>query len=394
MKYGIVIMDGAAGLPIPARGGSTSLELAVTPHLDAMAAAGRLGLARTVPPGYEASSACACMSVLGYDPVQYYRGRAGIEAVSLGVSVAAGEAVFRCNLVTLAEGRMESYSSGYIGSEEAGEIITSLQNELGDGKASFFPGTGYRHLLRLSGHEETLKAVCTPPHDISGKPVADYLPQGEGSDILCELMRRSEAVLSSHPVTLARRARGKLAPTSIWLFWGTGQVPAMPPFRKVYGISAAMTSGVDLLRGLAQMAAIDVLEIPGVTDGQDNDYAAQGQGALKALDDYDMVIVHIEAPDEAGHDGAVDKKVDSIARIDAEVIGRLKGYRGGDIRLLVMPDHPTPISARTHTGDPVPFLLWGTGITASGTRRFTEAEAGQTGLNIEEGHTLMSLLLK
>ena len=385
-------MDGASGLPLPERGGKTCLELARTPNLDAMVPEGILGLVRTVPPGMEPSSACACMSVLGYDPKVYYRGRAAIEARSMGISIGDGEVAFRCNLVAIRDGKMWSHSSGYISTDEAQALIAALNESLGSDEAQFFPGVSYRHLLKLKGHEDTLLTKCTPPHDILDKPIADFLPRGSGSETLGDLMARSEAVLREHPVNMERRARGDIPATTIWLFWGSGKLPDMPAFKQVYGLNAAMTSGVDLLGGLARMVGMVALNIPGVTDGQDNDYTAQAVGALNALEKHDLVVIHIEAPDEAAHDASIDDKVEAIQRIDREVVSRLRSW-GEDLRLLIMPDHPTPIPVRTHTGDPVPFLLWGPGFTPNGARRFTEAEAEGTGFFIEEGYKIMGRLL-
>jgi 2,3-bisphosphoglycerate-independent phosphoglycerate mutase len=333
------------------------------------------------------------MSVLGYDPAVYYKGRASIEAGSMGISIAKGEAVFRCNLVTVLDGKMRDYSAGHIGSEEAKEIIASLDKELGSDVIKLYPGVSYRHILKLEGHEDALEAACTPPHDIPGKPVDEYLPRGKGSDILRDLMARSEEVLKNHPVNISRKSRGDLLATTIWLFWGSGPVPAMPAFKKVYGLKAAMTSGVDLLRGLAKMSGMTVLDIIGVTDGHDSDNVAQVAGALEALKKHDLVVVHIEAPDEAGHVGDVKGKVEAIQKIDAEVVGRLRSWPGGDLRVLLMPDHPTPITVRTHTPDPVPFMMWGKGIRANGAGRFTEAEAGKTGVFIGEGYKIMGKLV-
>ncbi|MFC1917762.1 cofactor-independent phosphoglycerate mutase [Chloroflexota bacterium] len=393
MKYCVLIMDGASGWPLPERGDRTCLELACTPNLDKLAPQALLGLVRTVPPGMEPSSACACMSVLGYDPQVYYRGRAAIEARSMGVPVANGEAVFRCNLVAVRDGKMQDYSAGHISTEEAKQLITALQEELGNKEMQFYPGVSYRHLLKLRGHEETLKAICTPPHDIPGKDVATYLPQGDGSAFLRDLMVRSEKVLRDHPVNLQRIARGEIPATTTWLFWGTGKVPEMPAFQQVYGLQAAVTSGVDLLRGLAMMAGMKILEIKGVTDGPDNDYAAQAEGALRALETTDLVVIHIEAPDEAAHGGDVDGKVAAIEQIDREVIGRLCARRKYNLRLLVLPDHPTPIKLRTHHGEAVPFLLHGDGFLGSDARRFTEAEAKKTGVFMEEGYRIMGKLV-
>src|SRR4030043_235658 len=296
MKYCVLIIDGAAGWALPDRDGKTCLELADVPNLDAMAKEGVVGLVRTVPQGMEPSSACACMSVLGYDPKVYYRGRSGIEARSMGIPVADDEVVFRCNLVAVRDGKMWSYSSGHVGSDEV----------------HFYPGVRYRHICKIKGHDDTLLANCTPPHDIPDKPIAEFLPQGTGSDLLRDLMERSEVVLKEHPGNLERQARGDIPATMIWLFWGSGQILEMPPFKQVYGLGAAMTSGVDLLRGLAQMANMDVLDIPGVTDGPDNDYVAQADGALRALEKYGLVFIHIEPPDEAAHAGSIDDKVEAL----------------------------------------------------------------------------------
>ena len=393
MKYVVLIADGAAGEPLPDRDNKTCLELAMTPSLDAMARRGRLGRVRTVPPGLEPSSACACMSVLGYDPVVYYRGRAGIEARSLGIGIGEDEVVFRCNLVTVRDGRMWDYSAGHIGTDEAREIIRSLKEELGNSHVEFYPGIGYRHIMKLKGNRDTLDAACTPPHDIPGKPVADYLPQGPGSRPLIDIMKRSEDLLRSHRINEARRTRGDVPVSMVWLFWGSGRAPEMPGFEETYGLRAAMTSGVDLLRGMALMVGMEVLDIKGVTDGMDNNYAAQAAGALDALEKYEMVVIHIEAPDDAGHDGLIDEKVKAIEKIDSEVVSRLLSYRGKGLRVLIMPDHPTPITLRTHSADPVPFLLWGNGIDPNGAGRYTEPEAARTGLFIEKGYKIMGELL-
>jgi len=393
VKYCILIIDGAAGLPLLERGGKTCLELAYTPNLDVMAQEGTMGLIRTVPPGMEASSACACMSVLGYDPKVYYRGRSAIEARSMGITIDEGEVVFRCNLVAIRDEKMWSYSSGHISTGEAQQLIAVLDESLGSEQVHFYPGVSYRHICKISGSADTLLAICTPPHDIPDKSVAEFLPSGRGSNILRELMKHSEEVLGGHPVNIERRSRGDIPATAIWLFWGSSRVPEMPAFKQIYGLDAAMTSGVDLLRGLARMVEMDVLEIPGVTDGLDNNYAAQAVGALEALEKHDLVTIHIEAPDEAAHAGSIDDKIEAIQRIDREVVSRLRFWRGDALRLLVMPDHPTPIKTRTHSNEPVPFMLWGAGFAGNGAKRFTETEAVKTGLFIDPGYNIMDKLV-
>lgn len=394
MKYIVLIMDGAAGWSLPEHGGQTTLEMAYTPNLDALAKQGTMGLALTVPEGMEPSSASACMSLLGYDPKVYYKGRAAIEARSMGVPVEQNEQIFRCNLVTVKEGKMASYGAGHISTAEADELMAALNEKLGGDAARFFTGVSYRHLLKLKGQPQTVKAATTPPHDISGKPIAPHLPAGSDGKFLRELMSASEEVLKNHPVNQKRKARGDMPATSIWLFWGSGPIPEMPPFQKAYGLKAGITSGVDLLRGLGQMMDMEILEIKGVTDGQDSDNAAQTEGALASLSRNDLTVIHVEAPDEAAHSGLVAEKIAAIEKIDREILPLIRLYDGGEFRLLVMPDHPTPIKLRSHVAEPVPFLLWGMGFGGNGATRFTEAEAVKTGLFLENGYNIMNRLVK
>src|SRR5512136_1410147 len=379
MKYCVLIIDGAAGWPLASHGGKTCLELAHTPSIDALAEAGVVGLVRTVPPEMEPSSACAIMSVLGYDPRIYYRGRSAIEAHGMGVPISEGEAVFRCNLVAVRKGRMWSYSCGHISTGEGQTLIASLNEELGSDRVRFYPGVGYRHLCKIKGREDTLLANCTPPHDIPDKAVADFLPKGPGSDLLRGLMARSESVLRDHPVNAARRARGDIPATMIWLFWASGRIPDMPAFKEVYGLDAAVISGVDIVRGLARMTGADALDVPGVTGDMDNDYVAQANGALEALARYDVVVIHIEATDEAAHAGLTKDKVEAIQKVDKEIVCRLRSWDKDGLRVLILPDHATPIETRTHVGDAVPFVLWGPGFRANDAKRFTEAAAKGTG---------------
>ena len=400
MKYCVLVVDGAAGWPLPERGRKTCLELAHTPNLDRMTMEGVLGMVRTVPPGMEPSSACACMSLLGYDPKVYYRGRSAIEARSMDIPINEGEVVFRCNLVAVRDGNMWSYCSGHISSEEGHTLIAALEESLGSDKIHFYPGVGYRHICKIKGEEDTLLATCTPPHDIPDKPIAGFMPQGPGSELLQEMMLCSQDVLRDHRVNLERKSRGEIPATMIWLFWGSGQIPELPAFKERYGLDAAMTSGVDLLRGLADMAGIDILDIPGVTDGLDNDFSQQGTGAVEALEEYDMAVIHIEAPDEAAHAGSIDDKIEAIERVDREVLSHLLSWRGqgkekkGDnLRMLILPDHATPIAVQTHTPEPVPFLLWGPGFEANGAERFTETEANNTGVFVDDGYAIMGRLI-
>lgn len=392
MKYCVLIIDGAAGWPLPERGDKTTLELANTPNLDKMGRGGYMGMVRTVPPGMEPSSACACMSVLGYDPKIYYRGRSGIEAVSLDIPVDDGEITFRCNLVTVQDGSMASYCAGHISSDEGRELIMAVDKKLGSDKVRFYPGVGYRHLCKIAEGDDLLAVICTPPHDIPSKPISEFMPQGRGSDTLRELMLDSVDVLQGHAVNAERTARGALPANMIWLFWGSGKIPELPSFRQKYGLDAALTSAVDLLRGLAKMAKIDVLDIPGVTDGLDNDYARQAQGALEALKNYDIAVIHVEAPDEAGHAASIEDKVKAIERVDSDIVGTIVENCGDAIRMMVLPDHPTPIASQTHSSEPVPFLLWGAGFKNNGAKRYSEREAKGTGVFVDDGYSLMGLL--
>ena len=291
-----------------------------------MASSGLVGLAHNVPHGMDPDSAVACMSIFGYDPQVYYTGRSPIEAKSLGIDFTPGDVLFRCNPVTIQNGLMVSHSAGSISTEEGHQLMASLNEKLGSDKVHFYPGVSYRNILKLKGAAETALAVLTPPHDIPGKPVAEFLPHGKGSDYIRELMTHSEAIFKDHPVNKKRIVQGKLPATGIWLFWSSAKIPVLPPFKKIYGLKAAVTTGVDLLRGLGEFAGMTILQIPGVTDGPDNNYAAQGQSGLESLKDYDIVIIHIEAPDEAGHAGLVDKKIEAIEKIDAEVVSRIRNW--------------------------------------------------------------------
>ncbi len=394
MKYCVVILDGASGWPLAEHGSRTCLELAHTPNLDAMAKEGTIGLVCNVPQGMEPSSACACMSVLGYDPKVHYRGRSAVEAEGMRIPLDAGEVVFRCNLVTVRHGRMWSYSCGLIDSGEARTLIASLNEELAYDGLLFYPGISYRHILKIAGREDTLLANCTPPHDIPNKVIDDFLPRGPGSDLLRDIMTRSASVLDNHPVNMERKARGDMPASMVWLFWGSAKIPDMPSFRDSWGLNAAMTSGVDVMRGLAQMIGMQVLDIPGVTGGPDNDYGSQAAGALEALSQHDMVVIHIEATDDAAHAGLAEEKIGAIEAVDREIVGQLLAWDKDELRVMILPDHSTPIEVQTHVADPVPFMLWGPGLTASGAERFTETEGKRTGILINEGCNIMSRLVE
>ena len=406
----MLIIDGASGWPAAALGGKTSLEAAYTPNLDRLAREGTVGVVSNVPGGMEASSAIACMSVMGLDPRLYYGGRGPIEAAAMGIELEPGQVAMRCNLVTVADGRMASYSAGNITSAESAELITALQEGLGDERSRFYPGVGFRHILTIRDGADLLVTRFTPPHDIAGKPVDESAPAGPGAAFARDLMERSAAILEGHPVNKQRRASGKPPATQIWLFWPGTQPAGMPAFAGLYeGRRAVLTSPVDLLKGLAIQTQIDYLPIPGVTDGPDNDYEGQMKAALASLADHDVVFVHVESPDEAGHAGDAAGKVGAIERVDAVMVPQIVRAAGaaatgapiegtgapaaGALRVLILPDHPTPLELRTHVAEAVPFIMWGPGFEANGAAAYTEKEARATGFAVAPGHLLMSMFL-
>jgi 2,3-bisphosphoglycerate-independent phosphoglycerate mutase len=392
VKYVIVILDGAAGWPVDDLAGATTLEAARTPNLDALACMGTVGLAHTVPAGTEASSAAACTSILGYDPVADRVGRGAIEAASMGIRLAADEVALRLNLVVLADASMASYAGGHITSDESREMIAELASALGDETFTFHPGVGYRHILVVKNHPELLELAYTPPHDISDQSVEGRTPTGDGAGLLLDLMEAARGVLKASAVNAAREAAGNVRVTDVWPFWPGVAPKGLVPFGELRGVRAAMTSGVDLLGGLASLTGIRRLRIPGVTDGADNDYAGQAEGALAALDDSDLVIIHVETPDEEGHAGDIEGKIAGIEAIDREVVARVMRH-AGPIRVLCMPDHPTPIAIKTHTDEPVPFVLCGDGVAHNGATAYGERAARATGLVVDPGRLVMDLLL-
>jgi 2,3-bisphosphoglycerate-independent phosphoglycerate mutase len=299
----------------------------------------------------------------------------------------------RMNLVTIGDDIMQSYSCGHISTEDAHELVAELDDALSDQTFALYPGVAYRHILVVNGHGELLDASYTPPHDISDKPTAGHLPAGVGAEVLLGFMDRARPVLAASETNRRRVAAGKLPATDVWPFWPGVDPTGLVPFARCHGLNAAMTSGVDLLNGLAALLGISRLGIPGVTDGSDNDYAAQAAGALAALDDHDLVVVHVESPDEEGHAGDVVGKIRAIEEIDRHVISRFAEH-GGDVRILAMPDHPTPIAIKTHTADPVPFLLWGQGVVPNTGEAFSEAAAEATEYVVDPGREVLQLLLE
>ena len=402
MKYIVIIGDGMADRPMDETGGLTVLQKAATPNMDWLAGKGELGMVRTIPSGFPPGSDVANLSIMGYDPARYYTGRAPLEAASMGIELKDDDVAFRCNLVTLALDSdsscttMQDYSSGHITSEEGRELISALNEELKSEDVVFYPGVSYRHLMIWRGG--SVKAACTPPHDILDRPVAEYLPSGEGSPFLRGLMERSVAVMRRHPVNDRRRAAGKRMANSIWL-WGQGKRPSVPKYDEKYGITGALISAVDLTKGLGVCAGLKIINVPGATGWIDTNYRGKAEYALNALDNADFVYIHVEAPDEAGHSGSLQYKLKAIEDLDALVIGPvLKGMkdRFGAFRLLLMPDHATPIRERTHTNEPVPFVVYDSRHERHNTgATYDELIAERDDIRVvEKGHTLMDYFIK
>lgn len=394
MKYVVILPDGAADEPVDELGGKTPLQAARIPNIDWIAANGRCGIVKTVPDGFIPGSDVATLSVVGYDPNQYYTGRAPLEALAKRISLAPGELVFRCNLVTIVDGRMEDFSAGHISQAEAERIIADLQAQLGNDRITFHTGVSYRHLVTIKD-ATNIKVKCTPPHDIPGQPISGYLPSGKGSEVIRDLMEASQELLANHEVNVVRRDLGENPATSIWL-WGQGGMPKLPSFRERFGIRGAAITAVDLIRGVALAAGWKLIEVPGANGYIDTNYAGKGQYAIEALSDVDIVAVHIEAPDEMGHNGDPANKVKALELIDEHIVGPLleKLRTFDEWRILVCPDHPTPVARRTHTATPPCFCMAGTGVIADRATKFDEAEAAETGLRIDPGHELMEYFLK
>ncbi len=364
MKYIVLIGDGMTDWPIDEIGGQTPLRKARTPNMDNLACKGIIGKARTVPEGMHPGSDVANLSILGYDPRKYYTGRAPLEAASIGVKLDDNDVAYRCNLVTLKFNRerthatMDDYSAGHITTKEARKLIIALKKGLGNDEVTFYPGVSYRHLMVWKNG--SLNIECVPPHDILDKEITDYLPVGQGDDVLRGLMRRSVDMLECHPINRERLKHGKKPANSIWL-WGQGTRPSMPTYQEKYGLEGALASAVDLTKGLGLYAGFEILKVPGVTGWLDTNYRGMAEYALNALRKVDFVYIHEESPDEAGHSGNYKDKIKAIEDFDSLTVGTImKGLKEmfKDYRILLMPDHATPIKIRTHTDEPVPFVIY------------------------------------
>lgn len=402
MQYAIVILDGASGDPVPDFGGKTSFEESYTPNLDMLAQTGTVGLMQNVPAHMVSGSDVACMSILGYDPAKYCVGRGAIEGAALGIDLKPGQVAFRMNLSYVEDNIMKGYSTDNISTEDGNALAQEIKEALDDETFTLYPGTSFRQILVVEGFPDLTELSYETPHDNSGCDVSEaFKPKGvsprekELSDLLIKYMRAANEVLARSPLNERRVREGKWPANMVWLFWPGMRPGELRPFPEVYGKNAALNSAVDLLVGLALMTGMKHYSFEGVTDGPNNDFKAQGKGGITMLEEgNDVVIVHVEPPDAAGHDGRPDQKKNSIEQSDKYILGPLLEYaRTHPLRIAVMPDHPTPLSTRKHSHDPVPFVVAGPGIAHNGAKRLTEREAQATGLMIDEGYTFMGDVL-
>lgn len=398
MKYIVLLGDGMSDQKMDELGGKTPLQAAKTPHMDYMAKRGRLGLARTVPDGLPPGSDVANLSVFGYDPITCYTGRSPLEAASMGVELGKDDVAFRVNLVNLQPhaGKlyMNDYSAGHITTADGRELIEALQEHLGDEEFQFFPGVGYRHLMVWRNGKD--KITATPPHDITGREILEFLPQGEGAEKLINLMNASQLFFFNHPQFKRRHENNEVPANSIWL-WGHGKSPKMATFAEKFGLSGAVISAVDLIKGIGVYAGLDIIDVPGATGYIDTNYRGKADAALQALQEHDYVYLHVEAPDEASHSGKLQDKIQAIEQFDELVVGPvMEGIRRfGQFRILCAPDHPTPVSLMTHTSDPVPFILYsGEETVIDSVAGYDEESAAATGLIVQEGPQLMKMMME
>ena len=402
MKYVVILGDGMADYPVDAFDGKTILEVADKPTIDYMAQHGEMGMVKTVQDGMKPGSDVANLSVMGYDTKKCYSGRSPLEAASIGVPLKDNDVTFRCNLVTLSDEEnyedktMLDYSAGEITTEEAAELIKAVAKELDTDMIKFYPGISYRHLTVWEGGSTNVE--LTPPHDISDKKITDHLPKGDGADTLLEMMKKSEKILREHPVNKKRVAEGKNPATSIWV-WGEGTKPQLDNFEEKFGLKGSVISAVDLIKGIAKCAGMNSIDVEGATGNCDTNWEGKAQAALDAiLNGSDFVYVHMEAPDEMEHQGAPEKKKFAVETIDKKVVKFLKDElekRGIDYRMMILPDHPTPIKLKTHVSDPVPYIIYDSTdeTDKNANLTYTEENGKKTGIYIEEGYTLMNRFL-
>lgn len=394
MKYAIVLPDGAADEPVDKLDGKTPLAAASTPHIDWVAAHGRIGTVVTVPEGFQPGSDVATLTLFGCDTRQDYFGRAPLEAAAKGIAIGQGQIVFRCNLVTVTDGLMADFTAGHISQKEADQLIADLNNSLQDSGCRFHSGVSYRNLMVADAPADA-DPKCVPPHDIPDQPIAKHLPRGKGAEWVRSITDRARDVLASHDVNAVRADLGENPATDIWL-WGQGRPRELRSFVDRYSVRGAVIAAVDLIRGIARSLDMHLIDVPGATGYLDTNYPGKGEAAARALNDFDLVAVHIEAPDEAGHQGDVEAKVKAIEAIDEHVVGPLlRKLRTFDRwRILIAPDHPTPVGRRVHTTTPPPFCLAGHRIESMSVKAFDETIAADSALRIDPGHELMEYFLR
>lgn len=395
MKYVVIVGDGMADHPLDELNGKTPLQIANKPNMDYIALKGRNGILRTIPEKMQPGSDIANLSVLGYDPIKYYTGRGPIEAVSLGINLRENDTAFRCNLVTLEHNRMKDYSAGHIDSGEAKKLIETINNTLGSRSIRFYNGVSYRHILVIA-ESVTENTQCTPPHDITDKIIESYLPRGEGSEILLEIMEKSQEILKNHPINIKRIQEGKKPANSIWP-WGQGKKPNLQSFKEKFGVKGAIISAVDLIKGIGMLIGLQVIEVPGATGYYNTNYTGKADSALKSLENTDFIYLHVEAPDEAGHAGDIENKIKAIENIDEKILGKILN-KISDLsehyKIAILPDHPTPIKIKTHIGDPVPVAIYTNNEKGDGVSRFDETSAKEGSLGLLIGEQFMKLLIK
>jgi 2,3-bisphosphoglycerate-independent phosphoglycerate mutase len=393
VKYAIIIPDGAADEPLEQFDDKTPLEAATTPNIDSISRLGRQGIVRTVPEKMEPGSDVAQMSLLGYDPKRYYTGRAPIEAVARNIKLALEDWVFRCNLITVADGKMADHSAGHISTAEAASLVEELDNQLGNEQMRFYTGVSYRHLLVFKGLDFDVRTY--PPHDHIGTAMDKLLPRGKNADVLIDLMARSQQVFTGHEINRVRKDLGENQVSSIWL-WGQGKRAQMESFEKKFGLRGAAITAVDLVKGLAKLIGFDLIDVPGATGFIDTNYQGKASAAIAALDEYDIVFVHVEAPDEASHAGDAEMKKRAIELIDEHIVGpvfeALQNRQSW--RMLVMPDHPTFTRTCAHSSEPVPFAIAGDRVSGILHTTFGETNAAKSGFRIDNGFELMEYFLK
>ncbi|MBU0503587.1 MAG: cofactor-independent phosphoglycerate mutase [Candidatus Omnitrophota bacterium] len=397
MKYIVLVPDGMADYPVAELGNRTPLEAARTPNMDYIARQGRLGRVKTIPDNMIPASDVANISILGYDPKRYYTGRGPLEAANLGIEMEYDDVAFRCNLVTIANDIMIDYSAGHISSKEASVLVKAIDRELGNDKFKFYPGISYRHLLLVKkGADQQLENInCSAPHDITDLNIAKHLPKGKNSEIIIDLMRGSRKVLEAHEINHVRIDLKENPANMIWL-WGQGKRPDMPKFSEKYQVSGSVISAVDLIKGLGRIIGLNVINVAGATGYYDTDYKAKANAALRSLEDHDFVFVHVEAPDEAGHNGDLREKITAIERFDQLVVGTiLEAFkRKKNFKIMILPDHATPVSLKTHTSDIICFGIFGKGVMGRGFLNYSEKEAEKSDLYFDKGHELMDYFIK